>query len=114
MKARLTSATVVLQAITMLLALPVISKFESESSTNKTLVAVAAILLLLSPAIYRRSGGFLAGSALQLFALVVSFSNTTLLVLNVLFIVLWIVSWRLGERIERERREREQGLDSSQ
>lgn len=114
MRARLASASVILQGITMLLALPVLSTLSADAQSHKTFVLVVALLLLLSPAIFRRRGGFVIGSTLQVLALAVSLANSVLLVLTVLFNILWIVSLRLGGRIERERIERQQGLDSSQ
>lgn len=108
MKARLASATVVMQGIVMLLALPVISSVSDGSSGNKNLVLIAAVIILLSPALFRRRGGYVIGHLAQAFALVVSIEVTPLLVLNLIFVGLWVMAIRGGGRIDRDRAEWQQ------
>ena len=111
MKARLASATVVMQGIVILLALPVISSVSDGSNGNKTLVGISAIIVLLSPAVFRRRGGYVIGHLAQAFAIAVSISVIPLLILNLAFLGLWVMAIRGGGRIDRDRAEWKQTQD---
>ena len=94
-----------MQGIVMLLALPIISSVSDGAGGNKTLVLIAAVAVLLSPAFFRRRGGYVIGHAVQVFALAVSLPVIPLLVLNLAFLGLWVMAIRGGGRIDRERAE---------
>ncbi len=109
MKARLASAVVVMQGITTLLALPVVTSLTEGADANKTLVIFAAVLLLLIPGVLRRPGGDYIGHAVQALAFVASFKIPTLLILTVIFFGLWVMALRGGSRIDRDRAAMSQG-----
>jgi hypothetical protein len=101
MRARLLSVVLVLQSITTLLALPVISAF-SETDSNKPIIG-AAIALLLAPGVVRRRGGVVATAVAEVLALIASFAVIDLLVLTIIFVALWVTALVIGTRIDRER-----------
>ncbi|MEY4348114.1 MAG: hypothetical protein RIS43_533 [Actinomycetota bacterium] len=109
MKARLGSAVLVMQGITTLLALPVLSALTEGAETNKTLVMVVAVLLLLVPGVLRRPGGVYIGHAVQALAFFASYQAPTLLILTAIFFGLWVMALRGGSRIDRDRAAASQG-----
>ncbi|MEY4323507.1 MAG: hypothetical protein RL410_1288 [Actinomycetota bacterium] len=109
MKARLASAVLVMQGITTLLALPVISAVTEGADANKSFVIIIAVLLLLVPGVLRRPGGYYIGQAVQGLAFIAAFKIPTLLILTAIFFGLWVMALRGGSRIDRDRAALSQG-----
>ena len=66
-----------------------------------------ALSLLLAAGLLRQPGGYVVGSVLQLAVVAGGLLVPLMFVVGGLFAVLWLVSLRLGARIDRERAERE-------
>lgn len=67
-----------------------------------------AVALLLVAGMLRWPGGYVAGSVLQVALVATGVVVPMMFVVGAVFVVLWVVALRLGGRIDRERREREQ------
>lgn len=102
MWARLGSAVVVIQAIVTALAIPLLKSLNGEQG-NVSLIVVASVLLLIVPGVFRRPGGRWIGEAVQVFALVVSWSVPALFILTLIFVALWRYALHIGDRIDRDR-----------
>jgi hypothetical protein len=101
MFARLGSAVTVIQAIVVLLALPVlVAGKDTWAQSEQNLVLAAAVALFLVPGVLRRRGGRVIGWAVQIFAAAVSVKFPILLILTLTFTVLWWLALRWGDRID--------------
>lgn len=66
--------------------------------------ALMLVLVVLSRAV-ARPGGYVAGSVVQVVVLAMGFVVPMMFAVGGVFVVLWVVSLRLGGRIDRERAE---------
>jgi Sec-independent protein secretion pathway component TatC len=66
-----------------------------------------ALALVLAAGVLRRPGGYVVGSVLQVAVVLAGLAVTLMYVVGGVFAVLWVVSLRLGARIDRERAERD-------
>lgn len=66
-----------------------------------------ALSLLLAAGLLRQPGGYVVGSVLQVAVVAGGLLVPLMFVVGGIFAALWIVSMRLGARIDRERAERE-------
>lgn len=71
-----------------------------------TVGGTLAVALLVVAGLLRWPGGYLAGSVLQVALLATGVGVPMMFVVGGVFAVLWVVSLRLGGRIDRERRAR--------
>lgn len=65
-----------------------------------------ALSLLLAAGLLRQPGGYVVGSVLQVAVVAGGVLVPLMFVVGGIFAVLWVVSLRLGARIDRERAER--------
>lgn len=65
-----------------------------------------ALSLLLAAGLLRQPGGYVVGSVLQVAVVAGGVLVPLMFVVGGIFAVLWVVSLRLGTRIDRERAER--------
>lgn len=72
-------------------------------ATVWTLGGVTALILVLLSGYVGRPGGYVAGSLAQLAVLGFGVLVPMMYAIGAVFVVLWIVSLRLGGRIDRER-----------
>jgi hypothetical protein len=100
---RLASAVLVIQAIVTALAIPVVLIAYPTTKLNSNLIIAAAIILLLAPAVLRRPGGRMIGWLVQAFAVGASLSVPGLLLLTLVFVWLWWLALRYGDRIDADR-----------
>jgi len=103
------SSTLVLEALLVLFATLVAAGLAAAEPGGRSPGAVWAaggtlivLLVALSRTLGRR-GGYAAGSAAQVLVLATGLVVPTMYVVGGIFVVIWIVSLRLGGRIDRER-----------
>lgn len=70
---------------------------------------VLTLSFVLVAGVLRWPGGYVAGSVLQVLLLALGLAVPTMFVVGGVFAALWVVSLRLGGRIDRERAERAAG-----
>ncbi len=72
-----------------------------------------ALSLVLAAAVLRQPGGYVVGSVLQVAVVAGGLAVPLMFVVGGIFAVLWVVSLRLGTRIDRERAARERDAGSA-
>jgi hypothetical protein len=105
MRARLTAAVAIMQAISLGLSIPVLNSVlgaKMELFPRSYLWACFAFLILAS-GVTRKSWGIYFGSAIEIVVLLVSLRFTELLILNVIFAGLWAWAVWIGTKIDRDR-----------
>ncbi len=107
MLARLTSAVVILEAIVVALAIPVIKAF-SDSSIDLSLVVAAVVMLILTAGVVRRPRGIVIGWGVQIFTVIATFQIPEAFILALVFMWLWFLAIRWGGQIDRDRAQWEQ------
>ena len=100
MARRLGMAVLLMHLIVVALAIPVTSAVLGADS--RPLVAIVVMQVLAVGAL-RSPFGSKLGWTVEGAAVVVSYNNTTLLILNLLFLVIWYYSQKIGNRIDRDR-----------
>ncbi|MFS0703180.1 DUF4233 domain-containing protein [Cellulomonas sp. 179-A 9B4 NHS] len=105
-KPQFTQMTLILEALLVFFATLVAYGLRAAPpATVWTLGGVTALVLLLVAGYVGRPGGYVAGSAAQVAVLAFGVLVPMMFVVGGLFVVLWVVSLRLGGRIDRERAE---------
>ncbi len=79
----------------------------ADPATVWLLGGALALALVLAAGLLRGPGGYVVGSALQVAVVAGGLLVPLMFVVGGIFAVLWVVSLRLGARIDRERAERE-------
>lgn len=93
------AATLVLEALTLLLVPRTVAQDDGITGLNLTLtLGLAAVLVALS-GLQRRSWGFLAGSLAQLGFLATGFIVPAMFFLGVIFGGIWIATYRLQRNL---------------
>lgn len=107
MRARLTSVVLIMQAISVGLAIPVwlnvLAADKENVSTTGLWISIA--LLIVASGLTRKSWGIYFGHLVEAFVLFASLQLIELLVLNAIFVGLWIMAVRIGTKIEKAQRE---------
>lgn len=99
-----TQMTLVLEAVLVFFATLVAFGLRvAPPATVWTIGGVTMLVLLLLSGYVGRPGGYVAGSVAQLAVLAFGVLVPMMYVIGGLFVVLWVVSLRLGARIDRER-----------
>lgn len=94
--------TLILEAIVVLLALPVVAKLGAGVSTWQGIVVGAlALALLASCVLVRRPGGMGVAFGLQLLMIGNWITLPALGILGVVFLLVWIYLWRLRENVAK-------------
>lgn len=106
MRARLTSVVLIMQAISVGLAIPVfLNVLSSDKDVSTTGLWISILLLVVASGLTRKSWGIYFGHGVQAFVLFASLQLTELLVLNAVFVGLWIMAVRIGTKIEKAQSE---------
>jgi hypothetical protein len=100
MTRRLTMAVLIIHVIVIALAIPVAVAVLEQDFRPLLLVVV---LQVLAVGALRTSRGLWIGWAVEVLAVVVAYGNWTLFGLNVVFLILWYLAIRWGQRIDRLR-----------
>ncbi|WP_136520438.1 DUF4233 domain-containing protein [Cellulomonas telluris] len=105
-KPQFTQMTLILEALLVFFATLVAFGLRvAPPATVWTLGGVTALVLILIAGYVGRPGGYVAGTVAQLAVLGFGVLVPMMFVIGGLFVVLWVVSLRLGGRIDRERAE---------
>ncbi len=88
------------------LAIPVMI-FLSDVSTATAVVlgSVAALLAAVAAGLMRRPAGYLVGWAAQVVGVALGFVTVSMFAIGGLFLVLWVISFVLGKRLDENRPE---------
>ncbi len=102
------AATVLVSEALVMFFAGLVAKELSDLSTGAALGITCALALacLLNAGMLRSRTGYVVGSVLQLLIIGFGFWVHTMLFVGVLFAALWVVSLRIGSRLERESAER--------
>ena len=97
-----------LQAIVLFLTIPVLLSLTDVGTTVALTVGLGLTLAcILAAGLMGRPGGGALGWAIQAAALALGFVLPAMFALGVVFLSLYAGGWYVGERIDRERAERE-------
>jgi len=107
------SMTLVLEAIVVIFATVVAVKIDqvgqlsvdSNATALWTMGGIIAVLMFVASRLQKTQLGRYFGGVLQIPFLAMSFIVDLMIIPAVVFLVIWVVSWRLGARIDRERAE---------
>ena len=118
------AAMLCLQAVVLFLTgVVTIGMTDIGAAASLSLGLGLAVLCVLAAALLRFRVGYLLGHLVQIVSIGLGFVTTPMFFLGVVFAALWIAAYVLGDRIDREREEREvleqqwqaeQGTDPSQ
>lgn len=97
---RLGMAVLLMHLIVVALAIPVTSAVLG--ADPRPLIAIVVMQIFAVGAL-RSPFGSKLGWGVEIAAVLVSYNNTTLLLLNLLFLVIWFYSQKIGTRIDRDR-----------
>lgn len=106
MRARLTAVVLIMQAISVGLAIPVfLNVLGADKEISTTGLWISILLLVVASGLTRKNWGIYFGHAVQAFVLFASLQLIELLVLNAVFVGLWIMAVRIGTKIEKAQSE---------
>ena len=102
------AATVLVSEALVMFFAGLVAKSLSDLSTGAALgiSCALALALLLTAGMLRSRTGYVVGSLLQVLIIGFGFWVHTMLFVGVVFAVLWVVSLRIGVRLERETAQR--------
>jgi hypothetical protein len=104
MRRRLCSAILLLEAIVLGLATPVLISVESVDTARALWVGLGlTVACLLTAALLRFGWAYYLGWAVQVAAIGLGLEITAMVVLGAIFLLLWITAVRLGRTIDRDR-----------
>jgi hypothetical protein len=104
MQRRLCSAILLLEAIVVGLAAPVLISVESVDPARALWTALGlATACLVTAGLLRRPWGYWLGWAVQVGALALGFEVGAMFALGAIFLLLWLTAVRLGGMIDRDR-----------
>jgi hypothetical protein len=104
MQRRLCAAILLLEAIVLGLATPVLISVESVDTTRALWVGLGlTVACLVTAGLLRFAWAYYLGWAVQVAALALGFEITAMFVLGAIFLLLWITAVRLGRTIDRDR-----------
>ncbi|GGM53624.1 hypothetical protein GCM10012275_25840 [Longimycelium tulufanense] len=96
------AGTLVMEAIVVALALPVVAKLgEGLSSVNGILVIALALAMLLASGVMGRPWGLYVALTLQVLMVLTVFISVTLGVLGVIFALIWVYMLYLRKQVEQ-------------
>jgi len=105
-KPQFTQTTLVLEAVLVFFATLVAFGLRvAEPAVVWWVGGALSVLLVLLSGFVTRPGGYAAGSAAQVLVLLGGIVVPMMWVIGGIFVVMWVVSLRLGGRIDRERAE---------
>jgi hypothetical protein len=96
----LTSSVLVMEAIVLLLAIPVAVVAEGRPAAVGWVFAALALVCFVLPGMFRRSFFIPAGWAVQVAVLATGFLASMMFILGVVFAALWWTALRLGRKAE--------------
>lgn len=113
MRARLTAAVLIMQAISIGLAIPVWTKVlgAKVDVLPPYLLWGSVLLLVLTSGVTRKSWGVNFGHIVQVFVLISSWQLFELFILNIVFAALWYQAVRIGTKIDKDRNTESEGLN---
>ena len=104
MQRRLCAAILLLQAVVVGLATPVLISVESVDTARALWTGLGlAAACVLTAGLLRRGWAYYLGWAIQVAAILLGFEVTAMFALGVIFLVLWVTAYRLGGTIDRDR-----------
>lgn len=106
MQRRLCAAILILEAIALGLATPVLISVAGVSTGTALWIGLGlTVACILVSGLLRFEWAYWLGWAIQLGAIALGFEVGTMFVLGAIFLALWATAWFLGRKIERERAE---------
>ncbi len=104
MQRRLCAAILLLQAVVVGLATPVLISVESVDTSRALWTGLGlAVACVLTAGLLRQDWAYYLGWAIQVAAILLGFEVTAMFALGVIFLVLWLTAYRLGRTIDRDR-----------
>jgi len=104
MQRRLCSAILLLEAIVLGLATPVLISVESVDTGRALWVGLGlTVACLVTAGLLRFGWAYYLGWAVQVAAIALGLEITAMVVLGAIFLLLWITAVRLGRTIDRDR-----------